>query len=556
MSVLRLLNLSELARLREIIRILVKYGLGDVVSYLKLDPLKAVGQRLFFQKVRSSEPRPVRIRKALEELGPTFSKLGQILSARPDLLPPDYISELSRLQDQVAPLPFEKVLSILEEEWGEPVDKKLLVLDPSPLGQATIAQVHRGQLPDGTQVAIKVQRPGILPMIESDLAILSVLAELLEDNLEKSRRYRPREVVREFSRMLRLELDFTHEARNIDRAAQHFRDDPEIVIPRHYPEFSTERVLVLEFLDGIKIDQIDRYEEMGTTPEVIAKIGARAILKQVFVFGFFQGDPHPGNILVLPGSRIGILDYGMFGTLSKAWRTLLGDLLMALVENDTERVITVLRRMGAIPEDCDTLALESELSRFLEEFIHRPLSEIRVDLLASELFAISREYALKLPPELVLLLRAFVIMEGIGRRLDPSFNMLEEAKPFMISRFFSRMGLEDIFQNLKISSRSALRIFRDLPKAVERILDTAGGGRFRIDFSLRHLDDLIREIDRTGNLLSLSILVSSLVIGSALIFSASLSSHSSFKTLGLVGFSGAGALGFFLAIVILRSRRF
>jgi len=556
MSVLRLLNLSELARLREIIRILVKYGLGDVVSYLKLDPLKAVGQRLFFQKVRSSEPRPVRIRKALEELGPTFSKLGQILSARPDLLPPDYISELSRLQDQVAPLPFEKVLSILEEEWGEPVDKKLLVLDPSPLGQATIAQVHRGQLPDGTQVAIKVQRPGILPMIESDLAILSVLAELLEDNLEKSRRYRPREVVREFSRMLRLELDFTHEARNIDRAAQHFQEDPEIVIPRHYPEFSTERVLVLEFLDGIKIDQIDRYEEMGTTPEVIAKIGARAILKQVFVFGFFQGDPHPGNILVLPGSRIGILDYGMFGTLSKAWRTLLGDLLMALVENDTERVITVLRRMGAIPEDCDTLALESELSRFLEEFIHRPLSEIRVDLLASELFAISREYALKLPPELVLLLRAFVIMEGIGRRLDPSFNMLEEAKPFMISRFFSRMGLEDIFQNLKISSRSALRIFRDLPKAVERILDTAGGGRFRIDFSLRHLDDLIREIDRTGNLLSLSILVSSLVIGSALIFSASLSSHSSFKTLGLVGFSGAGALGFFLAIVILRSRRF
>jgi ubiquinone biosynthesis protein len=550
------MKLSELARLREIIRILVKYGLGDVVSYLKLDPLKAVGQRLFFQKVRSSEPRPVRIRKALEELGPTFSKLGQILSARPDLLPPDYISELSRLQDQVAPLPFEKVLSILEEEWGEPVDKKLLVLDPAPLGQATIAQVHRGQLPDGTQVAIKVQRPGILPMIESDLAILSVLAELLEDNLEKSRRYRPREVVREFSRMLRLELDFTHEARNIDRAAQHFREDPEIVIPRHYPEFSTERVLVLEFLDGIKIDQIDRYEEMGTTPEVIAKIGARAILKQVFVFGFFQGDPHPGNILVLPGSRIGILDYGMFGTLSKAWRTLLGDLLMALVENDTERVITVLRRMGAIQEDCDTLALESELSRFLEEFIHRPLSEIRVDLLASELFAISREYALKLPPELVLLLRAFVIMEGIGRRLDPSFNMLEEAKPFMISRFFSRMGLEDIFQNLKISSRSALRIFRDLPKAVERILDTAGGGRFRIDFSLRHLDDLIREIDRTGNLLSLSILVSSLVIGSALIFSASLSSHSSFKTLGLVGFSGAGALGFFLAIVILRSRRF
>ena len=556
MSVLKLLTFSELARLREIIHILMKYGLGDIVSYLKLDPLKALGQRLFMQKASVTDPRPVRFRKALEELGPTFSKLGQILSARPDLLPPDYIAELSRLQDRVTPLPFEKMVSILEEEWGGPVGQKLLFLDPIPLGQATIAQVHRGQLPDGTEVVVKVQRPGIVPMIESDLALLSVLADLLDDNMEKMRRYRPKEVVREFSRTLMQELDFSHEARNIDRAAYHFKGDPEIVIPRHFPEYSTKRILVLEFLDGIKIDQVDRYPEMGTTPEVIARVGSRAILKQVFVFGFFQGDPHPGNILVLPDSRIGILDYGMFGTLSKHWRTLLGDLLTALIENDTDRVISVLRHMGAIPEDCDCLLLESELSRFLEEFVHRPLAEIRVDLLAEELFEISREHALKLPPELVLLLRAFVIMEGIGRTLDPSFNMLEEARPFMVSQFFSRLGLEDLLKNMKISSRSAFRILSDLPKTVERLLDTAGSGRFRIDFSLRHLDDLIREIDRTGNLLSLSVLVSSLVIGSALIFSASLSSHSSFKTLGMVGFTGAGALGFFLAIVILRSRRF
>ena len=353
-----------------------------------------------------------------------------------------------------------------------------------------------------------------------------------------------------------MELDFTHEGKNIERAARHFADDPEIVIPRYFPEYSTDRVLVLEFLDGIKIDQIDRFSEMGTTPEVIARIGARSILKQVFVFGFFQGDPHPGNILVLPGSRIGILDFGMFGTLSKTWRNLLGDLLVALSDNDTARVVGLLRRMEAIPEDCDTLRLESELSRFLDEFVNQPLSEIRVDLLASELFAISREHALKLPAELVLLLRALVIMEGIGRQLDPSFNMLEEARPFIVSQFLKNFGLGELFRNMKISSRTLLRIFSGLPERIERLVDTAGAGKFRIDFSLRHLDDLIREIDRTGNLLSLSILVSSLVIGSALIFSASLSSHSSFKTLGLIGFSGAGILGFFLAIVILRSRRF
>ncbi|EQD24975.1 MAG: hypothetical protein D084_Lepto4C00294G0001, partial [Leptospirillum sp. Group IV 'UBA BS'] len=486
MSVIRLLPLSELARLREIVHILVKYGFEDMVGFLRLNPLKAAGDRLLFRKAPASEPRPVRLRKALEELGPTFSKLGQILSARPDLLPPDYIEELSRLQDRVTPLPFERIEALLEEAWGMPPGERLARLDPVPLGQATIAQVHRGTLFDGTEVAIKVRRPGILPKVEADLSILSVLSGLLEDNLEKSRRYHPREVVKEFSRILRLELDFTHEGKNIERAARHFADDPEIVIPRHFPEYSTDRVLVLEFLDGIKIDQTDRFPEMGTTPEIIARVGARSILKQVFVFGFFQGDPHPGNILVLSGSRIGILDFGMFGTLSKTWRTLLGDLLVALSDNDTARVVGLLRRMEAIPEDCDTLRLESELARFLDEFVNQPLSEIRVDLLASELFAISREHALKLPAELVLLLRALVIMEGIGRQLDPSFNMLEEARPFIVSQFLKNFGFSELFRNMKISSRTVLRILSGLPERVERLV-TRRIGKFRIDFSLRHL---------------------------------------------------------------------
>ena len=556
MSVLRLLSLSELARLREIIRILIRYGLDDLVGYLKISPLIAAKDRILLRRAPQNDPRPVRLRKALEELGPTFSKLGQILSTRPDLLPPDMIAELSRLQDRVAPLPFSEIERVLEDAWGTPPSEVLSFLDPEPIGQATIAQVHKATLKDGTQVAVKIRRPGIIPKVEADLAILSVLADLLEANLERARRYRPREVLREFGRILRQELDFTQEARNIERAAHHFRDDPEIVIPRYFPDYLSEQVLVLEYLSGIKIDQKERFPEMGTTPERVARIGARAILRQVFEFGFFQGDPHPGNILVMRGGRLGILDFGMFGTLSKSWRNLLVDLLTALSESDTVRIVGVLRRMNAVPEEVDTLLLESELSRFLEEYVNRPLSEIRVDLLAHELFALSREHALNLPSDLVLLLRALVIMEGIGRQLDPEFNMIEEARPFITEQFLRKFSLEDLLRNLKISSRTAMRIFSGLPEAAERLLEKAAQGNFRIDFSLRHLDDLIREIDRTGNLLALSILVSSLVIGSALIFSASLSSHSSFKTLGLIGFSGAGILGFFLAIAILRSRRF
>ena len=556
MSVLRLLSLSELARLREIIRILIRYGFDDLVGYLKISPLIAAKDRLLLRRAPQNDPRPVRLRKALEELGPTFSKLGQILSTRPDLLPPDMIAELSRLQDRVAPLPFSEIERVLEDAWGTPPSEVLSFLDPEPIGQATIAQVHKATLKDGTQVAVKIRRPGIIPKVEADLAILSVLADLLEANLERARRYRPREVLREFGRILRQELDFTQEARNIERAAHHFRDDPEIVIPRYFPDYLSEQVLVLEYLSGIKIDQKERFPEMGTTPERVARIGARAILRQVFEFGFFQGDPHPGNILVMRGGRLGILDFGMFGTLSKSWRNLLVDLLTALSESDTVRIVGVLRRMNAVPEEVDTLLLESELSRFLEEYVNRPLSEIRVDLLAQELFALSREHALRLPSDLVLLLRALVIMEGIGRQLDPDFNMIEEARPFITEQFLRKFSLEDLLRNVKISSRTAMRIVSGLPEAAERLLEKASQGHFRIDFSLRHLDDLIREIDRTGNLLALSILVSSLVIGSALIFSASLSSHSSFKTLGLIGFSGAGILGFFLAIAILKSRRF
>jgi ubiquinone biosynthesis protein len=556
LSVLRLLSLSELARLREIIRIMIRYGLDDLVGYLKISPLIAAKDRILLRRAPQSDPRPVRLRKALEELGPTFSKLGQILSTRPDLLPPDMIAELSRLQDQLSPLPFSEIEKILEDAWGTPACEVLASIDPEPIGQATIAQVHRATLKDGTHVAVKIRRPGIVPKVEADLTILSVLADLLEDNLDRSRRYRPREVVREFGRVLRQELDFTQEARNIDRAANHFKDDPDIVIPRYFPDFLSEQVLVLEYLEGVKIDQKERFAEMGTTPERVARTGARAILRQVFEFGFFQGDPHPGNILVMKGGRLGILDFGMFGTLSKSWRALLVDLMTALSESDTVRIVGILRRMNAVPEEVDTLLLESELSRFLEDYVNRPLSEIRVDLLAHELFALSREHALKLPSDLVLLLRALVIMEGIGRQLDPNFNMIEEARPFIAEQFLRKFSIEDLLRNVKISSRTAMRLLSGLPEAAERLLEKAGSGSFRIDFSLRHLDDLIREIDRTGNLLALSILVSSLVIGSALIFSASLSSHSSFKTLGLVGFSGAGILGFFLAIVILRSRRF
>ncbi len=557
MALARLWSTAEIRRLRTILTILVKYGFDDVVGFLRLDPILTLGRKLVRTKPPSSLSRPVRLRMAFEELGPTTIKFGQILSSRADLFPPEYIREFQRLQDQLPPVPFEAIRSSLETSLGKPVETVFGDFDPAPVAQASIAQVHRARLATGEDVAVKVRRPDIAARIEPDLRILTILAELLERHVEEMRVFRPKELVRQFIRTLRRELDFSHEARNMERTRTNFRDDPTIVIPILYPEWCTDSVLVMEFLHGISIREIGQFETVGATPETVARMGAKSILKQVFIHGFFQGDPHPGNILVLPGPRLGILDFGMFGVISQSRRDLLGDLLVALVERDVTFMIRTFSRMGALPEDFDEGALGGDLTEFLEEFTNRPLKEIRLDALSSELFEIVRIHRLALPPDLTLLLRALIIMEGTGRTLDPAFNMVSESRPFVHRLIRRRFEPKAILKDLRSSAQVLLRTASHLPSEIEDFIARIREGRIKVDFNLKHLDDMIGEMDRTGNRLSMSILVGSLVIGSAMIF-ASPNGPKFFglSTIGLFGFFVAGFMGFALIVAILRSRRF
>jgi len=557
MTISRIWSTTETRRLRVILTVLVKYGFQDVVGFLRLEPLVSLGRKLSRSSVPQSLSRPVRLRMAIEELGPAAIKLGQILSSRADLFPPEFLLEFQKLQDNLPCVPPDQIKIAVEQALNTPPENVFSEFSLEPVAQASIAQVHKARLHTGETVAVKIRRPGILEMVEPDLRILAFLSDLVERTVEDIKPFRPRTLARQYIRTLRNELDFNHEARNMERARKNFMNDPSIVIPKLYSEWCSETLLVMEYLEGVSIRDTESFPSLKTTPPEVARLGARSILSQVFVHGFFQGDPHPGNILVLPEDRIGILDFGMFGALSPDRRDLLGDLLVSLVERDIPFMIRTLERLRALPEDFQEEDLASDISAFLEEFTNRPLKEIRLDHMSTELFELVRTHHLTLPPDLFLLFRALVIMEGIGRTLDPSFNMIEESRPFVRKLIRRRFEPETVFRNLRSGAFVFLRTITHLPAEIEKLVTRVRDGRIRVDFNLRHLEDLIGEMDRTGNRLSISILVGSLVIGSALIF-ASPNGPKFFglSTIGLMGFFVAGFLGFALIIAILRSRRF
>ena len=557
MPVAKLWSVAETRRLRTVLTILAKYGFADVVGFLRLDPLVSLGRKLTRTSIPHGLSRPVRLRMALEELGPAAIKLGQVLSSRADLFSPDFLEEFQRLQDKLPQVPFDEIRTAIESSFNRPLEEIFPDFNPAPVAQASIAQVHRAKLMTGEDVAVKVRRPRIEQQIDPDLRILSFLADLVERHVDELKYLRPKSLTRQYIRTLRKELDFSHEARNLERARKNFAGDPTIVIPKLYPEWTSENILVMEYLDGVSIRETGSFEKMGTCSSEVARLGARSILTQVFIHGFFQGDPHPGNILVLPDHRIGILDYGMFGALSPERRDLLGDLLVALVEKDIPFMIRTLERMRALPEEFNEEELSADISAFLEEFTNRPLKEIQLDALSAELFDLVRTHRLTLPPDLSLLFRALVIMDGIGRSLDPSFNMVEESRPFVRKLIRKRFEPESMFRNIRSTAMIFFRTLSHIPAEAEKLLTRVRDGRIRVDFNLKHLEDLIGEMDRTGNRLSVSILVGSLTIGSALIF-ASPNGPRFFglSTIGLMGFFVAGFLGFGLIVAILRSRRF
>lgn len=553
-------NIRSIRRYRFILGVLIEYGFGHVVEQLNINYYLELGRRIVtFGRASKELARlspPERLRLALEELGPTFIKLGQVLSTRPDLIPKEFAEEFSKLQDRVPSIPCEEIRAEIERELGAPTDELFASFSDHPFATASIAQVHRARLHSGDEVVVKVRRPGIEEVIDTDLDILDGLAYLIEHHLPSGDLYDPQGIVKEFRRTLEREMNYQREGQTVDRFTQAFAGDATLRIPKVFWEHSGKTVLTLEFIDGIKISEIARLEREGYDLKLIAARGADAFLRQVLVHGLFHGDPHPGNLLILPDNVIGMLDYGMVGRLDKNLKNRLADLLLFLVDRDVERIVSMLLYAGELGDEIDMDHLRRDLSEFIDDYYETPLQSINTGKLLSDFVDLMTLYRIRFPADLMLLAKALMTMEGIGRSLDPDFNMIGHLKPFMEKILRDRVSPSSL-------SSEALRVVRaygalasHLPRDLKELINRINRNKFKIDLEHRGLNRLITDLDKSSNRLSFSLLISALIVGSSLIMQTDKGPILfGFPILGLVGYSIAAFLGLWLAIAILRSGR-
>ena len=510
----------DLPRLHEISSVLIRYGGGDMVRRLGVGTiLERAGRVLHWkQAVENEQLEPsVRFRQALEELGPSFIKLGQVLATRVDLFPPHWIVELEKLQTAAPALPFEDMLpQMLLALNGRDPREVFDELNTTPRAAASIAQVYDGKLKDGTRIIIKVRRPGIEGKIEADLRIMAHIARLVEMEFPDARRYQPRQVVQQFAKSMRRELDLAAEARNIQRFGEKFAADDTVLIPKVYWDYIGQTMNVQERIDGIPGNQIPQARASGLDLRILADRGANVVLRMILIHGHFHADPHPGNVFYLTGNRIALVDFGMTGMLTHERRNQLADLLMAILGKDEMALLDVLLEWTG-----DSVVNETKLASDVIEFIFNyasvHLKDISFGNLLNELTAMIREHHLVLPSDLTLLFKTLITLEGLGRQLDPEFDMGEHVAPFVKEVLKLRYAPDAVLKRSVHNVKDIASILTGLPRDLAKFFKELRRGRVRIDIDVKRLDHFGQQIDRTTNRLTIGIMTASLVIGSSIV---------------------------------------
>lgn len=548
---------SNLGRLNEIVGVLIRHGLGDLVHRWGLaGALEKAGHRLHLDHAAelAQLPPPVQVRKALEELGPTFVKLGQILAGRADMFGPEWIAEFEKLHSHVPPLPLVLLLPQLREDLGDEPEEVFASFDPEPLAAASIAQVHRARLHDGTEVIVKIRRPGIREVIEADLRLLDRLAALAEAEMATLAPYRPRLLLQEFGRSLHRELNLATECRNAERLAKNMASLPFVTIPRTHWDWTSERVNVQDYVDGIPGHDLQRLEEAGLDRKLLAQRGAQAVLKMIVEDGFFHADPHPGNVFYLPDNRLAFIDFGMVGRLSVRRREQLLKLLLGLVQRQPRAVADVLLEWTRDGQQISAEKLESDIEAFVDQYYGTPLAELSLGQMLLDVTAILRENHLALPSDLALLIKTFITLEGLGRSLDPQFNMAEEALPMLRQVVRARYKPKVVAKRLWTSAQRLMEITEQLPQDISRLLRNARQGRLNIGLEIQSLKRVGNQLDRAANRLSLSLIIAALIIGSSIVMTVGGGpTLLGLPAFGLLGFVGAIAGALWLGRAMWRS---
>ena len=544
----------DLGRVHQIAAVLVRYGFGGLVQRVGMaSALERAGKALRWREpedLARLEP-PARVRRVLEELGPTFVKLGQILATRGDLFPPEWIVEFGKLQDAAPALPFEDLRGQLVEDLGEAPEAVFAELDPVPLAAASLAQVHRARLADGTAVVIKVRRPGIRPVIEADLRLLDRLAEIIEKEAPELVRYRPREVIRQFAHSLRRELDFSAEGRHAERIAALFVGSPEIVVPRIHWQWTGERLNVQDFIEGIPGRQAAALPE-GFDRRLLARLGADAVLRMMLEAGFFHADPHQGNVFYLPGNRIAFIDFGMVGRLSEARRFEVATLMHGLVGRDARKVADVLLDWSA-DSNGDAEALRSEIEAFVDDYHGVALKKLDLGALLADVVAILREHGLALPPDLALMIKAFITLEGMGRQLDPDFDIAGEAAPFLREVLLAHLAPRAIARRGWEALLGGVQMLAGLPQDLGRLLRAARRGKLHLEVDVPALKSFGDQLDRAASRLTMAIVTAALIVGSSIVMTVD--RGGGVATLGLLGFIAAMLGGLWVLVSVWRGGR-
>lgn len=549
----------HMQRYRQIVTVLIKYGFGDLVDVLKIEQYLEIGLKIVSRKRRGkmeSLSRAERVRMVLEKLGPTFIKMGQILSTRPDLLPVEYIKELPKLQDDVLPFTFSDVQKIIEDEFKKPVNEIFSEFDEQPIAAASIGQVHKAVSLDGERLVVKVQRPGIKRIIEVDLEIMLHLAGLMERHLEGWDIQHPTKIVQEFAATLEKELDYTLEAAYMERFARQFEGDARIHVPKIYREFMAKRVLTMECVEGVKSSDLDGLEQNGLDRFKIARVGFDLIMKQIFVNGFFHADPHPGNIFVLPGNIICFIDFGMMGRINLRSRENFADLILSIVKRDEMKVVDSILNLTEYDDSPDYHSLERDVTEFMDKYCYRPLKEVKLGNLLHQLLELTTRHCLNIPPDLFLMIKALSTIEGLGTKLDPDFDVVKQAAPFVRRLHLKRFNPRRIVENMADSGSEFYHLLQEVPGEIRDILKMIKRGTIKMEFEHRGLKPMLATHDRISNRLVFAIVLASLIIGSALIVLSDVPPKwHDIPVIGLIGFLFAGVMGFWLLILILRSGR-
>lgn len=500
-----------MGRTAEIARVLSKHGLDWLAHSQSPLRLLALPRRWFENKEQRALTQPERARRALEELGPTYIKLGQAVSTRTDLVPIAYVQELSKLQDHAPPFSYQEVAEIIESELGEPVQRVFTAFEMEPAAAASIGQVHRALLPDGSRVMVKIQRPGVQERIERDLDVLREVAHLLARSVPEE--YDLEGSYKEFAFTIRNELDYRREGRNADQFRREFEDDPVLRVPRVHWKYSTRRVLTMERLEGIKIDDVAALDEVGVDRRFLAEQCARVLMTQIFKNGFFHADPHPGNFFVLPSGEVAMLDFGMIGRLDRPTRESVLRFTIAMAVQDVDQVVEELMGLGIAKRPVERQDFKMELRRIMQLHLEKPTREFSFAQLYHDVLATAARHHIRLQSDLLFLARTLAMCEGLAERLDPDFSLVNYAREQLERIYAEQRSPVALLERAEQESYELIELAVDLPKRTRRLIGQIERGEIQISARLSDSKELIENVHRATNRLSMSVLIAGIIAG-------------------------------------------